>query len=180
MAVRIGLAALAALALAACGQGGDQGKDASTANDASTTERVMARISTPQDNLSADERAQLEGVIRDYLSASAAQYAAGFSPLASGGESIAPLQPLTNHDFTVPVSAGVTYRVVGGCDNECNNVDLEVRDAGGAVVASDAAPDDHPVVSFTPTASGTYSVRLLLKTCTIAPCYVGARVLQQS
>ena len=170
----------AALALASCNQSTSTATNAtgSTSNQGSTTERVMARVSTPQDNLTAEERVQLEGVIREYLNSSARANASGFTATPNG-ESIAPLQPLTNHDFAVALASGVNYKIVGGCDNECNNVDLELRNAAGQVVASDVAPDDHPVISFTPSAAGQYSIRVLLKTCTIAPCYVGARVLQQ-
>jgi hypothetical protein len=40
--------------------------------------------------------------------------------------------------------------------------------------------DDFPVVDFTPQANGRYIVRLLMQTCTVAPCFAGARVLSGS
>ena len=54
---------------------------------------------------------------------------------------------------------------------------LEYRTGG--VVASDMLPDDYPVVEFTPPANGQYVIRMLMQTCTIAPCYAGARILSQ-
>jgi hypothetical protein len=56
---------------------------------------------------------------------------------------------------------------------------LELLDgATGAVVGSDLLADDYPVVSYTPAADAPYFVRLILRTCTQAPCYIGARGLQ--
>ena len=70
------------------------------------------------------------------------------------------------------------YTVLGACDNDCNNVDVELIDMRtGGVVASDLLPDDYPVVSYTPTANGDYLARLILRTCTTAPCYTGMRLL---
>ena len=75
-------------------------------------------------------------------------------------------------------SAARTYRIVGACDDDCSNLDLELIDVStGGVVASDMLQDDFPVVDFTPQANGRYIVRLLMQTCTVAPCFAGARVL---
>ena len=78
------------------------------------------------------------------------------------------------------LTAGTPYRIVGACDGDCTNVDIElISMTTGGVVASDMLPDDYPVVNFTPPANGQYIVRLLMQQCTVAPCYAGARVLQQ-
>jgi hypothetical protein len=88
------------------------------------------------------------------------------------------MQPSTDGRWVVDLVAGTPYRIIGACDNECSNMDIELIDMStGGVVASDMLPDDYPVVDFLPQANGQYVVRMLMQTCTIAPCYAGARVL---
>jgi hypothetical protein len=89
------------------------------------------------------------------------------------------LQPGADHQFRVSLLAGTGYSFLSACDGDCNDVDLELLQASdGRVVNSDLLPDDYPVVHFDPPANGDYYVRIILKTCTRGPCYVGARVLQ--
>ena len=79
------------------------------------------------------------------------------------------------------MTANTSYVIVGACDGDCTNVDIELIDmTTGGVVASDMLPDDYPVVNFTPTADGQYMARLLLQNCTTAPCYAGARVVSSA
>ena len=83
------------------------------------------------------------------------------------------------HVMQVALRGGQNYIFIGACDNECNNVDLVLQDASGAVIDSDVLEDDYPVVQVTPPANSVYTLRIQLKTCTIAPCYVGARLLRE-
>jgi hypothetical protein len=74
----------------------------------------------------------------------------------------------------------VEYRIIGACDGDCTNVDIELIDSRGGVVASDLLPDDYPVVSYTPSADGVFYARALMQACTVAPCFAGMRVLSAS
>lgn len=127
-----------------------------------------------QANLSAADHAQLQQVVSNYLD----NVQKNFGPnMNNAGQELASLQPGTSYDWGVSLEAGVRYLVVGACDNECSNVDIQLVDPGGSVVAQDVLADDFPVVDFTPAASGAYQVRMLMRTCTFAPCYAGARLL---
>lgn len=127
-----------------------------------------------QANLSAADHAQLQQVVSNYLD----NVQKNFGPnMNNAGQELASLQPGTSYDWGVSLEAGVRYLVVGACDNECSNVDIQLVDAGGAVVAQDVLADDFPVVDFTPPAAGAYQIRMLMRTCTLAPCYAGARLL---
>lgn len=68
------------------------------------------------------------------------------------------------------------YVIEGVCDGDCDDVDIVVRDAGGDVVASDRASDDEPVVELVPEASGTYTVALVLASCSTSTCEAGLNV----
>jgi len=81
--------------------------------------------------------------------------------------------------FRRPLRQGVSYRLIGACDNECNDLDLIVTDASGAMIGNDVGVDNFPVVEITPDADADYFVILYLHTCTIEPCYAGMRLLER-
>ena len=74
---------------------------------------------------------------------------------------------------------GQTYTFLGACDNDCSDVDIIVEDENGINVGEDLLTDDYPVVTITPRRDGPFTARILLVNCSIEPCYVGGRVLQQ-
>jgi hypothetical protein len=101
--------------------------------------------------------------------------------MAGSSDIVASLQPGADHQFRVSLVGGKAYSVHGVCDSDCNDVDLELLQASdGLVVGSDLLTDDYPVVDFNPSADGDYYVRLILKTCVRAPCFVAVRVLVNS
>lgn len=165
------LIATLAMALAACSPGG---------------QRAPAHPSQSQANPGGASQggqianaAEVENNIRDLLTQTAGQYAAGAIPIPGVEDVLTAIQPGTDHQYQVALTGGANYAFVGACDVDCTNVDLELLDAAtGAVVAADLFEDDYPVVTYTPAASAPYFVRIILRTCTNAPCYVGARGLQ--
>ncbi len=127
-----------------------------------------------QVSLSAADHARLQQLVTGLLDQTQQSFGADMKP---NGEELASLPAGGAYDWNVTLSGGVAYRVIGACDNECSNVDIQLVDAGGSVVAEDTLPDDFPVVDYTPVGNGGYQVRILMRTCTIAPCYAGARLL---
>lgn len=85
--------------------------------------------------------------------------------------------------WEVQLVRGVDYQVVGVCDEECKDVDMEIYDPSGAKMGGDVLADDAPQVHFTPTSSGAHTVRVWLRTCNAADgsqsCVVAARVLRK-
>ncbi|GEM_PF-1185445 len=70
-------------------------------------------------------------------------------------------------------NAGTRYLVLGGGDNQAGDLDIQVLDSDGRMVAEDRLTDAAPVVDFTPTRSGTYTLRVHLYSgkpsfCTVA------------
>ncbi|MDX2273975.1 MAG: hypothetical protein NW206_00875 [Hyphomonadaceae bacterium] len=172
------LAAAAALALAACGQQGSGPPLPQTeAGALNAPSQQQASSADGQAMLSAEEREQLEALVMSYLDEAVRRNGNGMSPATGFTDEIADLQPGTDHRWQVNLNGGTDYRILGGCDNECSNLDIELIDARGGVVASDLAPNDFPVVNFTPAASGSYIVRIMMQSCSVAPCYAGARIM---
>lgn len=163
-------AAASALALAACNQ-----TPAAPAQNAPTQQQFQ--MPAQQASLSDSERQQLHELVKGYLDSAQEGLAQGMKPAPGFNDEVTGLQPGHDHRWQVNLKGGTAYRILGGCDNECSNMDMELIDSRGGVVANDMAPDDHPMVNFTPASDGVFTVRLLMQTCTVAPCYAGARVL---
>lgn len=174
------LAAAAAFALAACNQGtGTQLPPVQEGAQAPSQQTPSGNVQQAQ--VTDDIRQQLIANIGDQLNQIQANFAAGMAPPNGMTDTIVPMQPSTDHRFDIALNAGAEYRILGACDGDCTNVDIELIDrATGGVVASDMLPDDYPVVTYTPAANGNYIVRILMQTCSVAPCYAGARVTTAS
>lgn len=64
--------------------------------------------------------------------------------------------------FTVQLTEGKSYRFLAAGDNDAKDVDLEVIDEKGKIVASDTATNAEAIVDYNPTVSGRYLVRIRL------------------
>jgi hypothetical protein len=124
----------------------------------------------------AEGRARLQASMSEMMDQATTRFASGYRS-DPGLVDQFPLMRLRDSPYLWQASlvAGVNYRFLGGCDMDCNNVDLELVNASGQVVASDLAADDFPSMSFTPSAAGVYTVRVHLRTCNIEPCMVALR-----
>lgn len=95
-------------------------------------------------------------------------------------ERVADFSSYTNNGATrehlVQLQAGATYSVVAFCDEDCSDLDLEVRTSGGQVVGSDFRDDDNPVVNVTNAAGGAYVIRNIMADCAAEPCLTGVRI----
>lgn len=179
---RILFSAGLALLAAACGQQGSgvnlppvqQGAQAPSRQTPPPVGQVK------QAQISNEQREQFLGRVREYLDMAQQhpQVGGGLSPAQGFSDETAAMQPGTDHRWPVELAGGSPYRIIGACDDDCSNLDMELIDVStGGVVASDMLQDDFPVVEFTPQANGRYIVRLLMQTCSVAPCFAGARVL---
>jgi hypothetical protein len=79
--------------------------------------------------------------------------------------------------YTITLKGGTAYSVVGMCDTDCSNLDAYLTDSSGKLVDSDVEEDDFPIVAAS--ASGTYTLRLVMKACSAAPCSFGAKSFKQ-
>ena len=173
--------AAAALALVACGDNAS-GPPLPQVQAGATPPSTQSPASpTEQTQVTDEVRAQLIAQSSELLDQVQAQFAPGLSPLNGQADVVNAMQPGKDHRFVVNLIGGADYAVLGVCDGDCTNVDIEVisMETGG-VVANDMLPDDYPVVGFTPPADGQYMVRTLMQACTRAPCYAGTRVLTRS
>lgn len=73
--------------------------------------------------------------------------------------------------FTLPVEQGVSYKLVGICDNDCTDVDMRVFNLNGENIGEDVLDDDVPIVELQPTGTGTVQLEANMVTCSAEPCY---------
>jgi hypothetical protein len=174
------LAAAAAMALTACdalNTGG--GARLPTPQQGVQVPSTQTPPATPPEQVRIDDnnRREVLANIGQQLDQIGANFAAGFTPPEGFADETAALQPATDHVWRFDLTANTPYVIIGACDVDCSNVDIELVDSRGGVVASDMLNDDYPVVQYMPTENGTYYARLLMQSCTRAPCYAGMRVL---
>ena len=69
-----------------------------------------------------------------------------------------------------------TYVVLGVCDNDCKDLDLQLLNAGGKEIDRDVEADDAPVVAVAPTRRERFTVKAMMAACSANPCRYGLGV----
>lgn len=80
--------------------------------------------------------------------------------------------------WTLNFEKGTSYKIVGACDKDCSDLDIEVMD-GSDVLTRDILTDDAPIVNFTPKASGQLRIKVTMAKCSDEPCFFGFGVFQK-
>jgi len=78
--------------------------------------------------------------------------------------------------LTVTLHAGTRYALVGMCDTDCRELDLELYNADGREVEADREPNDAPLVAASPDVTQQYRLKVIMSTCSASPCYYGIGV----
>ena len=95
---------------------------------------------------------------------------------SSGGST--PTQPRTftgtlaegaSKVFTLSLERGVSYRIKGECDRDCDDLDLKLR-RGTTLVDDDIEPDDTPMVFVSPSVAATYFLEVVMESCAELRC----------
>jgi hypothetical protein len=81
--------------------------------------------------------------------------------------------------FSVDLQSGVEYRIIGYCDEDCEDLDLTLYDPFGDLIESDILMDAAPLLSFTASSNGRFEVEVSMVTCTLEPCGFGVGVFGQ-
>ncbi len=126
------------------------------------------------------EEPSLSGsVVTQRLDGAAQSLAAGFHRVDGVKDEVAVLTPKTPHIWTVDLTSGVAYRIVGACGEGCSDLDLFILEQNGDVIDTHESSAGDPVLRFEVPASGAYVVKILAYTCADATCIGAARLLQK-
>ena len=85
----------------------------------------------------------------------------------------------TYWDITYRLERGIPYVMTAACDNDCEDIDLNLYDENGRPIDSDTKPDDHPVVGVTPLRDATFTLRVTMVRCAHGPCRYGTQAFWQ-
>jgi hypothetical protein len=70
----------------------------------------------------------------------------------------------------IPLRAGLTSQLMGGCDTDCTDLDLVLYDPAGNPVDSDVQADDYPIVTGKPASDAVYTLEVRMTKCAAEPC----------
>lgn len=79
--------------------------------------------------------------------------------------------------LNIPLSGGTDFQIMGACNSNCGNMDIELRDASGTLVDKDELEDDFPIVGAS--APGAYTARVIMTDCTANPCSYGVKAFRK-
>lgn len=142
---------------------------------ATTIVAIASSIAAPHPARAQEE---WQSQIRAYLDrVSAPAVGNGFSAL--GQELTGSLAAGESGSIDVNLNAGVDYSLIGVCDADCGDINLEIYDSEGHEIDSDLESDDVPIVTLTPDRSASYRLVIGMVTCKLEPCYYGVRLLKR-
>lgn len=82
--------------------------------------------------------------------------------------------------ISVRLSVDSQYVLLGTCDRDCGDVDFIVHDSAGALVGTDGTSDNHPWLSLAPKTTGAYTLRVIMVSCSVEPCYYALQWLSRA
>jgi hypothetical protein len=113
--------------------------------------------------------------VRTVLADAVKQLGSGFTLTQQVGTGA--LEQKEYEDLQFELQGGVKYALMGVCDADCKDFDLELLDAAGARVDIDDGDDDVPMVAAEPVATARYTVRVTMVVCGSEPCRYGVGVV---
>jgi hypothetical protein len=84
-----------------------------------------------------------------------------------------------SEDIEFELDGGGVYLIIGVCDNDCDDFDLEIMNESGRRIDRDEKTDDVPVVAVSPSRRERFTVRATMASCGDEPCRYGLGVVRQ-
>lgn len=75
--------------------------------------------------------------------------------------------------FTAKLSSNTSYTILAVCDDNCNDLNLTLKNQQGEKIANDEKQDGIPVISFTPTEKSDYRITARPDKCSTELCEFG-------
>jgi len=77
--------------------------------------------------------------------------------------------------FTVPLEGDKDHSLVGVCDTDCSNIDMQLLDGSGTEVARDVEADDVPIVGTHAATPQNYTLVVQMVSCSADSCAFGIK-----
>ena len=81
--------------------------------------------------------------------------------------------------FTVVLRAGVSYSILGVCDNDCSSLHLVLATPERSELVTDRRGENFPVMRFTPRETREFRVKVVMDACLVSPCWYGVAVVER-
>ena len=81
--------------------------------------------------------------------------------------------------FAVTLTAGVSYSIIGVCDNDCSSLQLVLATPDRNELVTDRRGENFPVVRFTPPETRVFRVKVVMDACLVSPCWYGVAVVER-
>jgi len=81
--------------------------------------------------------------------------------------------------FAVTLTAGVSYSIIGVCDNDCSSLQLVLATPDRNELVTDRRGENFPVVRFTPAETRDFRVKVVMDACLVSPCWYGVAVVER-
>jgi hypothetical protein len=117
----------------------------------------------------------IEQIVQQLTAASAQFLEAGYDVVLWEPGALEPAEVGT---YTVRLNEGYTYALVGVCDVDCSDIDLAIFDGNGELVVRDVEDDDVPIIEFTVTSGGDFSLNVGMYECSAEYCYYGVALFR--
>ena len=82
--------------------------------------------------------------------------------------------------FAVTLERGVSYSIIGVCDNDCAWLQLVLTTPDRNEIATDRSGENFPVLRFTPTETRPFHVKVVMEVCQVSPCWYGVAVARSN
>jgi len=82
-----------------------------------------------------------------------------------------------SESLTLTLQAGVSYVVVGTCDEDCERLGLVLSDLSSHDLAADRASDNAPLVRLVLHQTASYRVKVVMERCRMNPCRFGVALI---
>jgi len=82
--------------------------------------------------------------------------------------------------FVVTLRAGVSYSILGVCDEDCSRLQLVLMTLANSEIALERNSEGFPVLRFTPTETVQYRIRVVMEGCRMNPCWYGVGITPSS
>lgn len=74
--------------------------------------------------------------------------------------------------WTITLTGGNTYKIIGACDADCSDLDIEIYE-GEKLIVRDVLVDDVPIVTFNVASTTSIKIKVIMAACASEPCFFG-------
>jgi len=78
--------------------------------------------------------------------------------------------------LTLRLYQGTSYAILGVCDEDCSDIDIDLYDDNGNRISTDHQPDDKALVGVSPKWTAIFRVKITIPSCSEYRCTYGVGV----